>query len=101
MVARQVVPLKARVRFPSVTPKSPICGPVAQPVDAPASKAEECRFESYLAQPEEARTPRKDRCAKDHRAPSHISKMVPPTIPLGPPSYTRSRTFGLRFSLAL
>ena len=36
--------------------------------------------------PEEARTPRKDRCAKDHRAPSHISNMVPPTTPLGPPS---------------
>ena len=34
--------------------------------------------------PEEARTPREDRCAKDHRDPSHISKMVPPTIHLGP-----------------
>ena len=43
--------------------------------------------------PEEARTPREDRCAKDHRDPSHISKMVPPTIHLGPPNYTKSRTF--------
>ena len=34
--------------------------------------------------PEEARTPRKDRCGKVHRAPSHISKTVPPTIHLGP-----------------
>ena len=32
--------------------------------------------------PSETRTPRKDRCAKDHNAPSHISKMVPPTIHL-------------------
>ena len=33
--------------------------------------------------PEEARTPRKDRCAKDHRAPSHISKMVLSTMHVG------------------
>ena len=43
--------------------------------------------------PSETRTPRKDRCAKDHNAPSHISKMVPPTIHLGPPNLTKSRTF--------
>ena len=30
-----------------------------------------------------------------------ILEMVLPTVNLGPPSYTRSRTFGLRFSLAL
>ena len=45
--------------------------------------------------PEEPRTPRKDRCGKVHRAPSHISKIVPPTIHLGPPSYTKSRTFAM------
>ena len=37
-----------------------------------------------IGPPSETRTPRKDRCAKDHNAPSHISKMVPPTIHLGP-----------------
>ena len=42
--------------------------------------------------PSETRTPRKDRCAKDHNAPSHISKMVPPTIHLGPPNLTIDRT---------
>ena len=40
--------------------------------------------------PDEARTPREDRCAKDHRDPSHISKMVPPTIHSGPPTETRT-----------
>ena len=30
-----------------------------------------------------------------------ILEMVLPTVNLGPPSDTRSRTFGLRFSLAL
>ena len=30
-----------------------------------------------------------------------ILEMVLPTVNLGPPHYTRSRTFGLRFSLAL
>ena len=45
-----------------------------------------------IAPPSETRTPRKDRCAKDHNAPSHISKMVPPTIHLGPP-FT-PKTFG-------
>ena len=43
--------------------------------------------------PSETRTPRKDRCAKDHDAPSHISKMVPPTIHLGPLDWTKSKTF--------
>ena len=37
----------------------------------------------HLGPPEEARTPRKDRCAKDHRAPNHISKMVLSTVHLG------------------
>ena len=55
----------------------------------------------HVSPPEEARTPRKDRCAKDHRAPSHISKMVPPTIPLGPPNWTKSRTFTISFSLSM
>ena len=50
--------------------------------------------------PEEARTAHKGRGAKDHRAPSHISKMVPPTIHLGPPDLTKSSTFVLRFRLA-
>ena len=54
-----------------------------------------------LGPPEEARTPRKDRCAKAHRGPSHISKTVPPTIHLGPPHWTKSRTFTLTFSLTL
>ena len=30
--------------------------------------------------------PSKDRCAKDHRTPSHISKAVPPTVHSGPPN---------------
>ena len=34
--------------------------------------------------PEETRTPRRDRDAKDHRAPSHISKTVLPTVHSGP-----------------
>ena len=55
----------------------------------------------YLGPPSETRTPRKDRCAKDHNAPSHISKMVPPTIHLGPPDLTKSRTFTLTFQLAV
>ena len=38
--------------------------------------------------PEETRTPGKDRHAKDHRAPNHISKTVPPTVHLGPPPLT-------------
>ena len=42
--------------------------------------------------PEEARTPRKDRCGKVHRAPSHISKTVPPTIHLGPPDVVQRRS---------
>ena len=45
--------------------------------------------------PEEARTPREDRCAKDHRDPSHISKMVPPTIHLGPLGEDRTDPSGL------
>ena len=36
-----------------------------------------------------------------HRLPSHISKTVPPTIHLGPPDLTKSRTFTLRFVLDL
>ena len=47
---------------------------------------------SVYRPPSETRTPRKDRCAKDHNAPSHISKMVPPTIHLGPPNLTIDRT---------
>ena len=34
----------------------------------------------YPGPREEARTPRKERRAKDHRAPNHISKTVPPTV---------------------
>ena len=47
---------------------------------------------SPLRPPEEARTRRKDRCAEAHKAPSHISKMVLPTVQLGPPNWTKSRT---------
>ena len=36
-----------------------------------------------------------------HRAPSHISKTVLSTVHLGPPNWIRSRTFTLRFTLAL
>ena len=36
-----------------------------------------------------------------HRAPNHISKVVLPTIHLGPPNWTKSRTFTLRFALDL
>ena len=55
----------------------------------------------HFGPPSETRTPRTDRCAKDHNGPSHISKMVPPTIHLGPPNWTKSRTFPLRFVLKL
>ena len=41
--------------------------------------------------PSETRTPRKDRCAKDHRSPSQISMRAPPPIP--PPS--RCHTTGI------
>ena len=51
--------------------------------------------------PEEARTPGDDRSAEDHSAPSHFSKMVPPTIHLGPLNWTKSRAFKLQFVLAL
>ena len=40
--------------------------------------------------PKEARPPRKGRGTKDHRAPNHISKMVLPTVHLGPPAGTRT-----------
>ena len=40
--------------------------------------------------PEEARTLRKDRGTKDHRAPNHISKTGPPTVQLSPPNWTRT-----------
>ena len=33
--------------------------------------------------------------------PSHISRIVPPTVHSGPPNWTKSRTFVLRFALAL
>ena len=47
-----------------------------------------------------ARTPRKDRCAKDHRALNHISKMVPPTIHVGPPEKTRTNSEANLFFLS-
>ena len=34
-----------------------------------------------------------------HSPPSHISKTVPPTVHLGPPDWTKSRTFTIRFAL--
>ena len=34
-------------------------------------------------------------------APSHISKMVPSTVHVGPPDWIKSRTFTLRVRLAL
>ena len=46
--------------------------------------------ESLLGPPGEARTPRKDRGAKDHRAPNHISKTVLSTVHLGPPEKNRT-----------
>ena len=36
-----------------------------------------------------------------HRAPSHISKMVLSIVKIGPPNWTKSRTFILKFKLAL
>ena len=44
----------------------------------------------YPGPREEARTPRKERRAKDHRAPNHISKMVPPTVHSSPPNWART-----------
>ena len=41
----------------------------------------------------EARTPRKDRCAKDHGAPNHISKTVLSTVHLGPPLSTLDHSY--------
>ena len=43
-------------------------------------------------------TVRGTRCV--HRLPSHISKMVPSTIHIGPLDWTKSKTFVLRFKLA-
>ena len=34
------------------------------------------------------------------QSPSHISKMVLFTVKIGPPNWTKSRTFQLRFKLA-
>ena len=51
--------------------------------------------DSGLGPPEGARTPRKDRCGKVHRAPSHISKTIPPTIHLGPLGKDRPDPSGL------
>ena len=48
--------------------------------------------DGYLDSPEEARTPREDRSVMDHSPPSHISKIVPPTIHLGPPPLTVDTT---------
>ena len=48
-----------------------------------------------------ARTTRKGRAIKNHRAPNHISKMVPPTVHSGPPNWTKSRTFAIIFTLAV
>ena len=44
----------------------------------------------YPGPREEARTPRKERRAKDHRAPNHISKTVPPTVHSSPPNWDRT-----------
>ena len=38
---------------------------------------------------------------RDRLQPLHISKMVLPTVNLGPPDLTKSRTFTLRFKLAV
>ena len=35
------------------------------------------------------------------KAPNHISKMVLSTVKIGPPNWTKSRTFTLRFALDL
>ena len=43
-----------------------------------------------VSPPGEARTPRKERGGKDHRAPNHISKMVLSTVKSGPPEGTRT-----------
>ena len=39
----------------------------------------------------EARNPRKERGANDHRAPNHISKTVLSTVHFGPPKRTRTK----------
>ena len=54
-----------------------------------------------LGGPEEARTPRKDRYGEDHRAPNHIPKTVLSTVHLGPPYWTKSRTFTITFTLVM
>ena len=38
---------------------------------------------------------------RDRLQPIHISKMVLPTVNLGPPDLTKSRTFSLKFKLEL
>ena len=43
---------------------------------------------SWHASPEEGRTPRKSRGAKDHRFPSHVSKIVLSIVKIGPPRQT-------------
>ena len=48
-----------------------------------------------------ARTTCKRRAFKDHRAPSHISKTVPPTVHSGPPNWIKSRTLTIRFPVTV
>ena len=45
---------------------------------------------AHLGPSEEARIAREGRGAKDHRAPSHISKTVLSTVHLGPPEKNRT-----------
>ena len=61
-----------------------VCQGVACPTPYMKTSHRKVRSSVCSGPPEEARTPREDRCVKDHRDPSHISKMVPPTIHLGP-----------------
>ena len=52
------------------------------------SSQRKVRNSVLLGPPEESRTFREDSGAGDHRPPSQSSKIVPPTIHLGPPAHT-------------
>ena len=51
--------------------------------------------------PEVNRTSCQDRGSEAQRLPNHISKTVLPTVKMGPPDLTKSRTFTLRFQLVV
>ena len=54
---------------------------------------------AYCVHSKRLELPARVAVSRIHRAPSHISKTVLSTVHLGPPDWTKSRTFTARFSL--